>query len=160
MIAHAHYGIKTFPPHPLRYKGSHSLMICLPPQGPPPNTAADTAHSAHSTQPALRPHRATPRVEDKSSPPGTRGLTHSPLRYEIDLYTILLLPTLYGVWHTQRRSRGGLILPTSRAVVLQQCGQCRWAGGRKGPLIRAQTTLSRKVHVPLRRTWVWALRKG
>jgi len=32
---------------------------------PPPNTAADTAHSAHSTQPALRPHRATPRVEDK-----------------------------------------------------------------------------------------------
>ena len=35
---------------------------------PPPNTAADTAHSAHSTQPALRPHRATPRVEDKPPP--------------------------------------------------------------------------------------------
>jgi len=38
----------------------------LTPTGyPPPNTAADAAHSAHSTQPSLRPHRATPRVEDK-----------------------------------------------------------------------------------------------
>ena len=42
-----------------------SMMICLPPQGTTPtNTASDTAHSAHNTQPALRPHRATPRVED------------------------------------------------------------------------------------------------
>ena len=41
-------------------------IICLPLKGTPPlNTAADTAHSAHSTQPALRLHRATPRVEDK-----------------------------------------------------------------------------------------------
>ena len=40
------------------------------PTGYPLNTAADTAHSAHSAQPALRPHRATPRVEDK--PPQTR----------------------------------------------------------------------------------------
>ena len=41
------------------------MMICLPPQGtPPPNTAADMAQSTHSTQPALRPHRATPRIED------------------------------------------------------------------------------------------------
>jgi len=40
----------------------------LTPTGyPPPNTAAGTAHSAHSTQPALRPHRATPRVEDNDS---------------------------------------------------------------------------------------------
>jgi len=38
----------------------------LTPTGyPRPNTAADTAHSAHSTQPALRPHRAAPRAEDK-----------------------------------------------------------------------------------------------
>jgi len=36
----------------------------LTPTGyPPPNTAADMAHSTHSTQPALRPHRATPRAE-------------------------------------------------------------------------------------------------
>ena len=42
----------------------------LTPTGYPPNTAADTAHSAQSTQPALRPHRATPRVED--TPPQTR----------------------------------------------------------------------------------------
>jgi len=40
------------------------MMICLPHRVPPPNTAAGTAHSAHSTQPALRPQRATPRVED------------------------------------------------------------------------------------------------
>jgi len=40
-------------------------------QGTPrPNTAADMAHSTHSSQPALRPHRATPRAEDK--PPQTR----------------------------------------------------------------------------------------
>jgi len=44
--------------------------MLTPPGNPPPPTAADTAHSAHSTQPALRPHRATPRVEDK--PPQTR----------------------------------------------------------------------------------------
>jgi len=30
----------------------------------PPNTAANMAHSTHSTQPALQPHRATPREED------------------------------------------------------------------------------------------------
>jgi len=48
------------------------MICCLPLQGTPrhPNIAADTAHSAHSTQPALRSHRATPRVEDKS--PQTR----------------------------------------------------------------------------------------
>ena len=44
--------------------------VLTPAVYPPPNTAADTAHSAHSTQPALRPHRATPRVED--NPPETR----------------------------------------------------------------------------------------
>jgi len=39
----------------------------LTPTGyPPPNTAAGTAHSAHSTQPALRPHRAIPREEDNT----------------------------------------------------------------------------------------------
>jgi len=38
------------------------MLTPTPPQDPPlPNTAAGTAHSAHSTQPALRPHRATPR---------------------------------------------------------------------------------------------------
>ena len=32
----------------------------LSPTGyPPSNTAADMAHSTHSTQPTLRPHRAT-----------------------------------------------------------------------------------------------------
>jgi len=32
------------------------MMICLR-VPPPPNTAADMAHSTHSTQPALGPHR-------------------------------------------------------------------------------------------------------
>ena len=39
----------------------------LTPTGyPPANTAAGTAHSTPSTQPALPPHRATPRVEDNT----------------------------------------------------------------------------------------------
>jgi len=42
----------------------------------------------------------------------------------VSLYTILLLPILYGVWHTKERSRGGRILPNSRAIVLQTCRQC------------------------------------
>jgi len=47
----------------LHYIYIYMMMICLPPQGtPPPNTAAGTAHSTPSTQPALPPHRATPRV--------------------------------------------------------------------------------------------------
>jgi len=59
------------------------------------------------------------------------------LTIELGLYKILSLPILYGVWHTQGRSRGGLILRNRRAIVLQQCGQCRWAGEMKGGLIRA-----------------------
>jgi len=49
-------------------RGSRSDDDMLTPTGypPPPHTAADTDYSAHSTQPTLRPHRATPRVEDKT----------------------------------------------------------------------------------------------
>jgi len=64
------------------------------------------------------------------------------------LHTILLLPILYGVWHTQGRSGGGLILPNSRAIVLQQCGQCTWGGGGggvKGRLIRVQTPYTKRI---------------
>jgi len=61
----------------------------------------------------------------------------------LGLHTILSLPILYGVWHTKGRSRGGRILPNSRAIVLQQCGQCRRAGRKKGRLTRAQTTGSK-----------------
>jgi len=32
------------------------------------------------------------------------------------------------------------MLPNSRALVMQQCGQCTQAGRKKGRLIRAQTT--------------------
>ena len=64
---------------------------------------------------------------------------------QLGLYTILLLPILYGVWHTQGGSGGGRIFPNHRAVVLQQCGQCRWADKRKGRLIRAQTTRSKTI---------------
>jgi len=49
---------------------------------PAPNTAADMAHSTHSTQPALRPHRVTPRVEDQPPQtlrPHSRALVACPL---------------------------------------------------------------------------------
>jgi len=56
------------------------MMICLPPQGTPPHhTAAGTAHSAHSTQPALPPHRATPRVEDNTPADAPAPLNRSML---------------------------------------------------------------------------------
>jgi len=50
----------------------------------------------------------------------------------IGLYTILLLPIMQGVWHIQREVEGSHIFPNSRAMVLQQCGQCRRAGRIKG----------------------------
>jgi len=53
----------------------------LTPTGyPSPNTAAGTAHSAHSTQPALPPHRATPRVEDNTPADAHSGLLSSTRR--------------------------------------------------------------------------------
>ena len=57
---------------------------------------------------------------------------------ERGLYKILLLPILYGAWHTHWRSEGGRILPNSRATVLHQGRQCRWARGIKAWLNRAQ----------------------
>ena len=52
----------------LRARGYDDDDAILTPTGYlPPNTAADTARSAHSTQPALRLHRAAPRVEDTPS---------------------------------------------------------------------------------------------
>ena len=47
----------------------------------------------------------------------------------LGLYTILLLPIFYDVWHTKRLSRGGRILPNIRAIVLQTCGAMQ--AGRK-----------------------------
>jgi len=61
------------------------MMMMLTPQGAPPsNTAADMAHSTHSTQPALRPHRTTPRAEDKppqTRPPPSNGLSRFQVRF-------------------------------------------------------------------------------
>jgi len=54
---------------------------------------------------------------------------HSVVR--VGLYTILLLPILDGVWHTNGRSRGGRMLRDSRAIVVQKCGQCGWGGAIK-----------------------------
>jgi len=62
----------------------------------------------------------------------------------VGLYTTLLLLVLYGVWHTKGRFEGGRVLPNSRAMVLQQCGQCKRAGRMQGRLIRAQTTRSKR----------------
>jgi len=41
--------------------------------------------------------------------------------------------------------RGGLLLPNSRAIVLQQCEQCRRAGRMKRRLTSAQTTRSKTI---------------
>ena len=61
------------------------------------------------------------------------------------VYTILLFPILYNVWHTKGRSEGGgRIWPISRAIALQQCGQCKWGRARKGGLIRAQKPRSKE----------------
>jgi len=46
--------------------------------------------------------------------------------------------------HTGGR-KGSLILFNHRAIVLHQGGQCRWAGGMKGWLIRAQSPLSKRI---------------
>jgi len=40
---------------------------------------------------------------------------------------------------------GGRILPNSRAIALQQCGQCRRAGRTKGRLTSAQATRSKTI---------------
>jgi len=56
------------------------------------------------------------------------------------LHTIVCL--LYGAWHT-KGELGGRILPNRRAMVLQQCGQCRRDKKIKGCMIRAQTTRSK-----------------
>jgi len=40
---------------------------------------------------------------------------------------------------------GSRILPNNRAIVLHQGGQCRWAGGVKGWLIRAQQPRSKRI---------------
>jgi len=68
------------------------------------------------------------------------GLTLTP---RLGLYTILLVAILYGVCHMKGSSRGGRILPSSRAIVLQQCGRCRRAGRMKGRLTSAHTARSK-----------------
>jgi len=49
----------------------YSMMICLPPQGTSPHTAANTAHSAYRVHSQHCGHTALPRVEDK--PPQTNS---------------------------------------------------------------------------------------
>jgi len=63
----------------------------------------------------------------------------------LGLYTILPLRILYGAWHTKGGSGVRRILRNRRTTVLQQCGQCRRAGGMKGRLIRAETTRSETI---------------
>jgi len=63
----------------------------------------------------------------------------------LGLYTILLLPIVYGVWLTKGGPRRCAILPNSRAIVLQQCGQCRWAEEIVRCLIRAQKPRRKRI---------------
>ena len=44
------------------------------------------------------------------------------------LYTILLLPIVYGVQHSKGESVKGRTLLIRRAIPLQQCGHYRWEG--------------------------------
>jgi len=68
----------------------------------------------------------------------------SPLYYKpsvkskVGLYTICILPILYGVWLTKGRSRGDRILPNSSAIVLQHCAQCRRVGRMKDRLVHTR----------------------
>jgi len=50
----------------------------------------------------------------------------NPTRLPFGLYTILPLPILYGVWHTQGRVVVGRVLCNGRATALQLCGRCTW----------------------------------
>jgi len=65
-----------------------------------------------------------------------RGLTFT--RYCYCQYCMV-----YSI-HTGGR-KGSLILFNHRAIVLHQGGQCRWVGGMKGWLIRAQSPLSKRI---------------
>ena len=99
-----------------------------------------------------RGHRATRNVPSRLS-----SLAQTKARYSeapclgsvselrVEHYTILLLPILHGVWHTQGRFRGRRTLPNSCAIVLQLCGQCRRAEKMKGRLTSAQTTRSKTI---------------
>jgi len=52
---------------------------------------------------------------------------------------------VYGTQKNFFFGGGGHILPKSRAIVLQPCGQCRRAEKTKGRLIRVQTTRSKTI---------------
>jgi len=47
------------------------------------------------------------------------------------LYRILPIPIVYGVWYATEGLGGDRILRNRRAIVMQQCGQCRWGGAEK-----------------------------
>jgi len=106
----------------LNTSGAKMMMICLPPQGTPPHTAADMAHNTHSTQPALQPHRTTPRAEDKppqTHRPHSNGLC-SPLsegqvpNRRSGVYKIRINPRQHRIMHAAKL--GGL---------LRRCGNAR-----------------------------------
>jgi len=54
---------------------------------------------------------------------------------------------VYGIYTGGRRGGGGRLLPNSRAIVLHQGGQCRWARGMKGWLNLVQTTRGKQYRV-------------
>ena len=108
------------------------MVICLPPR----DTSSHQDSASTATSGTQSPAQPPP-------PPQTRQTqSHSAL---LGVYTILPLPILSGVWHTNGRSRGGRILPKRRAIVLQQCEQCRPAGRIKDRLFRVQTTRSKRI---------------
>ena len=72
------------------------------------------------------------------------------------LHDIVIANIVWCMTYT-REVEGGLILPNTCAIVFQQCGQCKWAGGIKGRLIRAQKTRNIRISCKGRITGTVAL---
>ena len=77
------------------------------------------------------PHVYRPRVDGNSQHPGSLDARLFPFVVLVSLYTILLLPILFGRWHTDGRSREGRILPNSRAIVMRNATVWAMQAGRK-----------------------------
>jgi len=91
-----------------------------------PSTASE------SFSPTARGYKITGYITSKTVALRTDCFAPNP---QLGLYTISPLPKVYGVWHTKGKPGGGRILRKGRAIVLQPCEQCRWAGQYQGDVL-------------------------
>jgi len=61
------------------------------------------------------------------------------------LHDIVVPNIVWCIAYTREGRRGSRILSSTRAIVLHQGGQCRWAGGMKRWLIHAQQSRSQRI---------------